>query len=784
MNKKINYFIKRLGLFSTLTIPFFAWSCIKNEPKKTEIPKSDSLEILESIESNSSTKKDQSVFYLKTKNSLDLNQEYIIVLDDFELPIKIKESIFENQYFAYSKNIESKEYEFKYIKFNDKKITLPNQKTTKIIVHGFAEVIDPKLDFVEEENPIWDELSIDINLNRVQNYSFDEERKLPWNNQLVKLKKLKNWGDPYFGKIIKEKNLINLSYEDEVQNLEYIAPFKNINNSNVMYQLTVYSFADGNNDGIGDFIGLKYKLDYFVNLGIDTLYLSPIHPASSYHGYDVIDYTDVAPELGGLQAFEEFIKEAHSKGIKVVIDMVLNHTSYEHPWFQQALAGNKEFQDYYYFYENDGQKRNKEGQDNIRQYFRNVYDFINTKNNPIPTTLKWVAEFWSGMPDLNLNNPKVLQELDYIHQFWATKGVDGFRYDAFEHYFKSENSKKFNTNDPEKTRNLFNRWRNVVENTYKKANENNINRTDLRTLLFGEWWRDPAEPIIKDYWGENNGISSVIDGTKWKGITNVSLNWNDEINVINSLTRDGFKHEWMPFLDNHDVERWINNFKKEFNIPITVSPHKLSDLEVSAYEYAMFSLLSRGGLPILYNGNELLMQGAMKSPDTNVREAYNWKDLRRRVFFADTRDNSNVISTKASSGQGTIEDIINDENSSYHKISKLINLRKKYKSMREMDVKYVTNPNNILWIWNDETKKLYESELTVRKNDDGTYLLIIYSWGNRPIANLSIKNEFEITETLFEENLKIVEPNPGDVQIHGTGISRLGIYLISPKTSS
>ncbi|UWV84155.1 hypothetical protein [Mycoplasmopsis felis] len=175
----------------------------------------------------------------------------------------------------------------------------------------------------------------------------------------------------------------------------------------------------------------------------------------------------------------------------------------------------------------------------------------------------------------------------------------------------------------------------------------------------------------------------------------------------------------------------------------------------------MFSLLSRGGVPILYNGNELLMQGAMKSPDTNVREAYNWKDLRRRVFFADTRDNSNVISTKASSGQGTIEDIINDENSSYHKISKLINLRKKYKSMREMDVKYVTNPNDILWIWNDETKKLYESELTVRKNDDGTYLLIIYSWGNRQIANLSIKNEFEITETLFEQNLKIVEPNPG-----------------------
>ncbi|WAM01277.1 alpha-amylase family glycosyl hydrolase [Mycoplasmopsis felis] len=80
-----------------------------------------------------------------------------------------------------------------------------------------------------------------------------------------------------------------------------------------MYQLTVYSFADGNNDGIGDFIGLKDKLDYFVNLGIDTLYLSPIHPASSYHGYDVIDYTDVAPELGGLYKIRGIYKRSTFK---------------------------------------------------------------------------------------------------------------------------------------------------------------------------------------------------------------------------------------------------------------------------------------------------------------------------------------------------------------------------------------------------------------------------------------------------------------------------------------
>ncbi|UWV77038.1 alpha-amylase family glycosyl hydrolase [Mycoplasmopsis cynos] len=84
--------------------------------------------------------------------------------------------------------------------------------------------------------------------------------------------------------------------------------------------------------------GFKNNLDYFVNLGIDTLYLSPIHPASSYHGYDVIDYTDVAPELGGMKAFDEFLIKAHEKGIRVVLDMVFNHTSYEHPWFQKFFA--------------------------------------------------------------------------------------------------------------------------------------------------------------------------------------------------------------------------------------------------------------------------------------------------------------------------------------------------------------------------------------------------------------------------------------------------------------
>ncbi|UWV82197.1 alpha-amylase family glycosyl hydrolase [Mycoplasmopsis cynos] len=140
---------------------------------------------------------------------------------------------------------------------------------------------------------------------------FNKENEL---KKLQSTKVLLDWGDDKFVNIIRKNNLNHTSYFDDAKRVGYIAPYnKDAKRSNVMYQLTVYSFADGNNDGIGDFIGLKNNLDYFVNLGIDTLYLSPIHPASSYHGYDVIDYTDVAPELGGMKAFDEFLIKAHLK---------------------------------------------------------------------------------------------------------------------------------------------------------------------------------------------------------------------------------------------------------------------------------------------------------------------------------------------------------------------------------------------------------------------------------------------------------------------------------------
>ncbi|VEU63091.1 alpha-amylase family glycosyl hydrolase [Mycoplasmopsis bovirhinis] len=597
------------------------------------------------------------------------------------------------------------------------------------------------------------------------------------------LKKQLNWGDESFAKLVRTNNLTNLSYKDEANNVQSIAPFnKEAKRSNVMYQLTVYSFADGNNDGIGDFIGLKNNLDYFVNLGIDTLYLSPIHPASSYHGYDVIDYTDVAPELGGMVAFDEFLTQAHAKGIRVVIDMVLNHTSYEHPWFQKALQGDPKYQNYYYMYENNSQKLPKEGTDDIRQNF--VY--INTPGqNFANTNYKWAAEFWSGMPDLNLKNPELLQEMLNIHKFWAKKGIDGFRYDAFYHFFDSENIYK-NTSRKGLEVDLMAQFRKVIEQEYQNSQTNNIARSSNEAFMFGEWWGNSYDEKAKSNWFDKIGqkaLSSLIDGSKWKDDVNyVWIHPGDELNLIKALTDSkGQKREWIPFLDNHDVERWINKYKyQEKQTPVDTNPHKLTDKERFRYLSALFSLLSRGGLPTLYNGNEILMQGGPKTDDTNVREAFNWADQSKNVFFKEAKNDAVSIKPGASVAEGTIESLVNDPNSSYNLIAKLIKLRQQYISLRKMDEKYIWWDLPKVLEFQTKESDFKEQNITLRLNDDNTMILIIYSDSLENESEISLNPSYTIKEKLFGDNFTSYTQGTKQT-IKATGKGKFGAFLIAPK---
>lgn len=197
------------------------------------------------------------------------------------------------------------------------------------------------------------------------------------------------------------------------------------------YQLLVYSFADSNGDGYGDFQGIISKLDYLNDgnpettddLGVELLWLSPIHPAASYHGYDVKDYMAVNETYGTMEDFDQLIAECTKRNIKVILDLVFNHTSVSHPWFEQMLANPSSKYANYYIKENLLTDYGSGGMGS----FHTAYGETGK--------ISYFGAFSQTMPDLNCANPAVKREFVKIMKFWLEKGVSGFRFDAAKHIF-------------------------------------------------------------------------------------------------------------------------------------------------------------------------------------------------------------------------------------------------------------------------------------------------------------------------------------------------------------
>ena len=205
-------------------------------------------------------------------------------------------------------------------------------------------------------------------------------------------------------------------------------------NYRTWYEVFVYSFYDSNDDGVGDLQGLTEKLDYIndgdsrtdTDLGCNGIWLMPVMPAASYHKYDVTDYCDIDSEYGTLADFKTLVEECHKRGINVIIDLVMNHSSSQHEWFQTAASYLKELPegelpdtgvcpevDYYLF-----SREQKEGFHRLEG-----------------TDWYYESRFWSEMPDLNLGNEAVRAEFEKIAEFWLELGVDGFRLDAAKEYY-------------------------------------------------------------------------------------------------------------------------------------------------------------------------------------------------------------------------------------------------------------------------------------------------------------------------------------------------------------
>ncbi|MBT8319212.1 MAG: alpha-amylase, partial [Gramella sp.] len=203
----------------------------------------------------------------------------------------------------------------------------------------------------------------------------------------------------------------------------------------IIYELHIKAFFDSNGDGIGDFEGLMQKLDYLEDLGVTAIWLLPFYPSPLRDdGYDIADYYSINPSYGDVDDFKIFIKEAHSRGLKVITELVINHTSDQHPWFQRArkapLGSNE--RDYYVW------------SDDPNKYKDARIIFTDTE----PSNWSWDAEaqsyywhrFFSHQPDLNFDNPQVQKEVFDILDYWCKMGVDGFRLDAVPYLFEREDT--------------------------------------------------------------------------------------------------------------------------------------------------------------------------------------------------------------------------------------------------------------------------------------------------------------------------------------------------------
>lgn len=401
----------------------------------------------------------------------------------------------------------------------------------------------------------------------------------------------------------------------------------------VFYEIFLGAFSDSNDDGIGDFQGLTNRLDYLndgddnsgKSLGIDGIWLMPIMPSPSYHKYDVRDYKNIDPNYGTLEDFELFMEAANARGIHVIIDLVLNHTSDQHPWFKAAKTAAREgdwsnkYLDYYTIVESEERVSN-------RTYYL-FYD-----------NLYYEGNFSSSMPELNMDNPDVKLEIEEIVQFWYDLGVYGFRLDAAKYIY---------LNDTDKNLEFWN-W--FVE-TCKAIKED--------TYIVGEVWSSESE-IAEYYEAFSNfdfGMSQSqgVIASVAKGIDEV--NWYvSYLNLYrNIVTQRNANAILTPFISNHDMNRAAGYLDVD-----DYTMQNAANLYILTY-----------GNPFIYYGEEIGMKGsrASENTDANRRLAMLWGDKDTVADpFGSTYDEDNQTN-------GTVRSQLNDETSLYNHYKKLLMLR-------------------------------------------------------------------------------------------------------------
>jgi len=389
----------------------------------------------------------------------------------------------------------------------------------------------------------------------------------------------------------------------------------------VFYELNVRTFFDSSGDGHGDLRGLTQKLDYFQDLGVDCLWLLPINPSPLKDGgYDVSDYYGIMPEYGSLDDFKGLIEAAHTRGIRIIMDLVINHTSDQHPWFQSArMDPDSPYRDYYVWSDTDQKYQD------ARIIFLD-FEKSNWTYDEAAGQYYW-HRFYSHQPDLNFDNPAVWDEVLDVIKFWLDLGVDGFRVDAVPYLYEREGT---NCENLPETHGYLKVLRRYVDEHYPG-----------RILLCeaNQWPED-----VRPYFGDGDEFHMGFHFPVMPRIY-MALRRADRSPLVEILERTPEippDCQWCTFLRNHDEltlemvtqderqwmwQEYAPDTRMRLNLGIRRRLAPLLDNDLRKIALLNSLLFTLPGSPIIYYGDELGMGDNIWLPDRDgVRTPMQWDD--------------------------------------------------------------------------------------------------------------------------------------------------------------